>query len=380
MTIIQSQDSAGLFEPFLLGDISLKHRVVMAPMTRLRAGKDDGIPSEWAEEYYSSRATDGGLMLSEATSPSKDGRVWPYMPGIWSEEQIQQWRKITDAVHAKGGKMVLQIAQAGRVAIPGVNPVVYAPSNNHDPTPGALQPEMKVMDQKDINQSIKEFTEASKNAIRAGFDGVEIHAANGYLLDQFIQSVSNLRTDSYGGSIDNRIKFPIEVLKTVTSAIPAQKVGLRVSPFATYQGMREPIGEESGPIKTFSRLLEKIYEEIPTFGYIHALEPRSTGDGDQSDDKLDLKDSIDPLRQIVLNHGSHLIVAGGYTPASAKVHGEKYNELIAFGRSFTSNPDLVERIKYDLPLTKYDRSTFYTQGKEGYLGWPTYQNAVKVAA
>ncbi|WVQ63426.1 uncharacterized protein L199_001579 [Kwoniella botswanensis] len=241
MTVIQSQDSAGLFERFRLGAISLKHRVVMAPMTRLRAGKDDGIPSEWAEEYYSSRAT------------------------------------ATRSIH------------------------------------------------------------------------------------------------SYGGSIDNRIRFPIEILKSVTLVIPPQKVGLRISPFGTYQGMREPIGEESGPIKTFSRLLEKLYEEIPDFGYIHALEPRSTGDGDQSDDKLNLKDSIDPLRQIVLKHGSQFIVAGGYTPASAKVHGEKYNELIAFGRSFTSNPDLVERIKKELPLTKYDRSTFYTQGKEGYLGWSTYQ-------
>ncbi|OCF54618.1 hypothetical protein L486_07750 [Kwoniella mangroviensis CBS 10435] len=302
MIVIQRQDSAGLFEPFRLGDISLKHRVVMAPMTRLRAGKDDGVPSEWAEEYYSSRATDGGLILSEANLT------------------IKRWQSL---------------------ALP--------------------------------RSSIKECTEGSKNAIGAGFDGVEIHAANGYLLDQFIQSVSNLRTDSYGGSIDNRIRFPIGILKSVTSVIPPPKVGLRISPFGTYQGMREPIGEASGPIKTFSRLHKKLYEEILDFGYIHALEPRSTGDDDQPDDKLGLKNSVGPLRQIVLKHGSQFNVAGGYTPASAKVHGEKYNELIAFGRSFTSNPDLVERIKKDLPLTKYDRLTFYTQDKAGYLGWPTYQ-------
>nr|XP_019000273.1 uncharacterized protein I203_07053 [Kwoniella mangroviensis CBS 8507]OCF63734.1 hypothetical protein I203_07053 [Kwoniella mangroviensis CBS 8507] len=329
MIVIQRQDSAGLFEPFRLGDISLKHRVVMAPMTRLRAGKDDGVPSEWAEEYYSSRATDGGLILSEANLT------------------IKRWQSLA--------------LYAYRVAIPGVNPVVYAPSNNHDPTPDRPR------------SSIKECTEGSKNAIGAGFDGVEIHAANGYLLDQFIQSVSNLRTDSYGGSIDNRIRFPIGILKSVTSVIPPPKVGLRISPFGTYQGMREPIGEASGPIKTFSRLLKKLYEEILDFGYIHALEPRSTGDDDQPDDKLGLKNSVGPLRQIVLKHGSQFNVAGGYTPASAKVHGEKYNELIAFGRSFTSNPDLVERIKKDLPLTKYDRLTFYTQDKAGCLGWPTYQ-------
>ncbi|OCF78755.1 artemisinic aldehyde Delta(11(13)) reductase [Kwoniella mangroviensis CBS 8886] len=335
MIVIQRQDSAGLFEPFRLGDISLKHRVVMAPMTRLRAGKDDGVPSEWAEEYYSSRATDGGLILSEANLT------------------IKRWQSL--ALSLKPGT---NTHSTSRVAIPGVNPVVYAPSNNHDPTPGALQPGLKVIDQTDLDQVSKSVPRVPRMPLELDLMALK----------------SMLRMDIFWtSSIDNRIRFPIGILKSVTSVIPPPKVGLRISPFGTYQGMREPIGEASGPIKTFSRLLKKLYEEILDFGYIHALEPRSTGDDDQPDDKLGLKNSVGPLRQIVLKHGSQFNVAGGYTPASAKVHGEKYNELIAFGRSFTSNPDLVERIKKDLPLTKYDRLTFYTQDKAGCLGWPTYQ-------
>ncbi|WWC64944.1 uncharacterized protein I303_107558 [Kwoniella dejecticola CBS 10117] len=377
--------SAKLFEPFTLGDIQLKHRVVMAPMTRLRAGQEDGIPSEWAAEYYSSRATEGGLIVTEASITAPSARVWPFQPGLWSEDQVAGWRKVTDAVHAKGGKIIAQIAAAGRVAVPGFSPIIYAPSNVHDPTPGAPQPELTVMTEEDIARNVIEHTEAAKNAIKAGFDGVEIHVANGYLLDQFVQSVSNHRTDAYGGSISNRIRFPLQIVRSVSAAIGPSKTGLRISPFGTFQGMREPsiLNEQgfeiSGPVTTFSTFLEAVYQEVPDFGYIHAVEPRVSGAEDQSTDKINAKDTLQPFREVVEKHDGKLLVAGGYNAVSAREHAEKYDDLVVIGRYFTSNPDLIHRIKNDLPIVKYDRNTFYTQGKEGYLGWPTYDQQAAIA-
>ncbi|WWC92565.1 uncharacterized protein L201_007524 [Kwoniella dendrophila CBS 6074] len=228
------------------------------------------------------------------------------------------------------------------------------------------------MNQDDINEAIKEFTKAAENAMKAGFDGVEIHGANGYLLDQFTQSVSNQRTDKYGGSAENRSRYSIELAKSVCSSIGAGKVGYRISPFSTYQGMREPTTELI--IETFSTLLSGLFKEIPDFGYIHCVEPRTTGSEDKSVDESNPKDSIEEFREITKRNNGGFIVAGGFTPDLAIHLSEDHDELIAFGSHYTSNPDLVDRIKNDHPLVKYDRETFYSQSRQGYLDWPTYEN------
>ncbi|WWC92566.1 uncharacterized protein L201_007525 [Kwoniella dendrophila CBS 6074] len=390
MTLIKEQprnDTGNLFKPIHLGDMALKHKIVMAPMTRLRAGKEDGIPNDWSIEYYSSRATDGGLIIAEGISPSSNSRVWQHQPGLWSEEQVVQWKKVTEAIHAKGGKVTAQLVQAGRVATPGINEIIYSPSDNHDPTPGAPKPPLTVMNQDDIDEAIKEIVIGSQNAIKAGFDGIELHAANGYLVDQFIQSNSNRRTDKYGGSIENRIRLMLEITRSVLAVIPAQKIGLRISPFSRFQGMREPNVYDKegelidGPIITFSNLLEKIFEEFPQLAYVHVVESRITGSTDQDSDKFDVvKDTIQPFREISKKYKTPFIASGGFTKESAIEHSKKYqDDLIAFGRYFTSNPDLVERIRNNLPIVKYDRSTFYSQGKEGYLGWETYAKPAELA-
>ncbi|OCF45603.1 hypothetical protein I317_00505 [Kwoniella heveanensis CBS 569] len=363
MTVSQTSSSATkLFAPIKLGDIQLKHRVVMAPMTRLRADFISAEPSDMMVDYYARRATDGGLIISEAISPSKDGKGWPCQPGLWSQEQVVGWKKITDAVHAKGAKMIAQICLAGRVAMSTATPTVYAPSNLHDPTPGAEKPELKVMDQDDIDQAIRDFTLGAENAIAAGFDGVEVHCANGYLLDQFINSTSNQRTDAYGGSLANRFRFPIAIITSIASSIGAQRVGVRISPFATYQGMREP----GNPLDTFVPFVEAVLDAAPDLGYFHGLMPRANGADDQESKELVEKDSLDPIRDVLVKRGVPFIIAGGFVGENAKEHTEKYDDLIAFGRYFTSNPDLPARIRNNYPLQKYDRATFYTQTAPGY--------------
>ncbi|WRT70943.1 uncharacterized protein IL334_007942 [Kwoniella shivajii] len=358
--------SERLFEPIKIGDVTLKHRVVMAPMTRLRADNETAAPSAMSIAYYAQRASDGGLIISEGTVPSVEGRGWPNSPGIWSTEQIDAWKKITDAVHAKKGTIFCQLFAAGRVANPSIAPVIYAPSDINDPTPGAPTPPLKVMTREDITKSIADFTQGAKNAIAAGFDGVEIHCANGYLLDQFIQYNSNQRSDEYGGSLENRFRFPLQVISSISSAIGASKVGVRISPFATFQGMRP-----SDPLAVFIPFTRAVLSSTPGLAYISGLMPRANGADDQAN--LVENDALDPIRDIVVVTGVTFFVAGGFTTQSAKGHAEKHNDLIAFGRYFTSNPDLPQRIRNDWPLVKYDRDTFYTPGKEGYLDWTEYK-------
>ncbi|WVQ63450.1 uncharacterized protein L199_001603 [Kwoniella botswanensis] len=351
-----------LFQPIALGDIQLKHRIVMAPMTRLRADDETAVPSDAAVKYYQQRASDGGLIITEGTVSSSEGKGWHHSPGIWSKDQIEGWRKITDAVHEKGGKIICQLFAAGRVADPTCAPVVYAPSDLNDPTPGTPKPPLKVMTVDDIKRNIDQFVQGARNCIEAGFDGVEIHCANGYLLDQFIHSNSNQRTDDYGGSLPNRSRFPIEVIREVSTAITPGKVGVRISPFSTFQGMRDP----HDPTGLFLSFITAVLDAADGLAYIHAVMPRANGADDQDPSKLVEKDDLEPIRQLVKNRNIPFIVAGGFNRADALEDAEKYGDLIAFGRFFTSNPDLPKRIKNDWPFIKYDRNSFYTQSIEGY--------------
>ncbi|OCF36458.1 NADPH2 dehydrogenase [Kwoniella heveanensis CBS 569] len=363
---------AKLFTPLKTGAIPLKHRVVMAPLTRFRAHEGTGVPSELAIEYYKQRASDGGLIITEATFISDAARGYDKVPGIYTPEQVEGWKKITDAVHSKGGFIFCQLWHLGRVAVPQIAPTVYAASDIPDPSNDGPKPKLHVMTEQDIDRTVDEYVHAAKTAREAGFDGVEIHGANGYLIDQFLQAVSNQRTDSYGGSLENRFRFPLRVLNGVAGAIGADRVGIRMSPFSTFQGMRE-----EKPLETFIPWTETIVANQPELAYIHAVEARATGNVDQPLDQQKKEDTLVPIRDVILSKskGTVFMVAGGYgkEPDTAKEHAEKYDDLVAFGRYFISNPDLPIRLKNGWPLKDYVRDTFYSPGPEGYVDFPEYK-------
>ncbi|WWC69273.1 uncharacterized protein I206_103211 [Kwoniella pini CBS 10737] len=366
MTIQNSK----LFAPIKVGTVDLKHRIVMAPLTRFRAEKGTGVPGEYAEEYYSQRATDGGLLITEATFISEDARGYDNVPGIYSKEQIAGWKKITDGVHAKGGKIFVQLWHLGRVA--KISPVIYAASDIPDPTDEGPKPTLHVLTESDIDKTVGDYVHAAKSAIEAGFDGVEIHGANGYLIDQFLQSVSNQRTDQYGGSLENRFRFPLRVLNEISKAIGPGKVGIRMSPFGKFQGMREEV-----PLDTFIPWTKAIVENQPNLAYIHAVESRVAGSTDTPIEQRVGADNLDEIRRITTEAGVKFMVAGGFGSEGGfpKEHADKSDDLIAFGRHFISNPDLVNRVKNDYPLRKYNRDTFYSPGPKGYIDQKEY-NAI----
>ncbi|WVQ85654.1 hypothetical protein IAT38_007820 [Cryptococcus sp. DSM 104549] len=357
MTVIQP---INLFQPIKAGSTDLKHRIVLAPMGRLRATQKTGVPSKEAALYYAQRASDGGLLISEGTVIAPEAGGYDYVPGIWSSEQVEAWKPVPPAVHAKGGRIFCQLGSIGRMALPENVDKVFAPSNI--PADAGTK-DLTVMTEEDIDRFVEHYRQATVNAVEAGFDGVEIHCANGYLLDEFIQSVSNQRTDDYGGTPANRFRFPLRVLTAVSSIIGASRVGVRISPFARFQNMREP-----NPLATFVPFVEALLEAHSDLAYVHAVDRRIDGVDDIPHEEVQMTDSLDDIRDVVkrLGRGTAFIIAGGFTPAMAREHAEKHDDLVAFGRHFTSNPDLPERIKNGWPLTVYHRDTFYTQTLEGY--------------
>ncbi|KAI9492278.1 hypothetical protein BDB00DRAFT_765681 [Zychaea mexicana] len=362
--------SSKLFQPIKLGSAQLKHRIVLAPMTRLRATADH-VPTDLIREHYEQRATDGGLLITEATLISPFAGGTPLAPGIYTPEQVEGWKPVTDAVHVKGGVIYSQLWHIGRatssalmpnnvkpvsasaIAIKGAN---MATGSDHE-VPRALELD-------EIPQVIEEYAVAAKNAIKAGFDGVEIHGANGYLIDQFINSSSNVRTDKYGGSMENRARFALEVVDAVAATIGSEKTAIRFSPFGGFQDMND-----DSPYQTWSYILEQLYSKHPNISYVHMVEPRLNLLGEEN---AETSDSLDPFRG-KWQHGV-FISAGGYTyaPKLAEDVADATGNLIAFGRSFTSNPDLVERLRNGWPLNKYDRSTLYGGGAQGYTDFPVY--------
>eukprot|EP00835_Amoeboradix_gromovi_P006639 NODE_825_length_3896_cov_0.504346.p1 type:complete len:334 gc:universal NODE_825_length_3896_cov_0.504346:2902-1901(-) len=329
-----------MFTQFQIGNRELKHRVVLAPLTRCRA--PDNIPSSLMEKYYAQRSTDGGLLISEGTFPCKNASWSDAAPGIWSSAQIEAWKPIVKAVHSKKSIFYMQIWHTGRAGV--YNPVscVATPLK----APGSKIPHALTVEE--IEKTVLDYKNAVQNAKDAGFDGVEIHSANGYLLHQFLDSSLNTRSDEYGGSYENRTRFLIKVVKAAMQVFP-HNVGVRLSPYSTFNETNE-MDEQ------LWLYVVKELNKIEGLAYLHLVEPRVVGGGND----ITTLHSLDSLIEV---NSLPLILAGGF---NATNYENKKNCAIAFGRYFISNPSLVEKLKNKVELTKYDRSTFYTSGEEGY--------------
>lgn len=353
-----------IFDAFTLGDLKLKNRMVMAPMTRCRA--EGNTPNELMVRYYAQRAT-AGLIITEGTAPSKNGLGYARMPGIFTDEQIDGWRGVSEAVHQNGGKIFMQLMHTGRVShpynmLPGAE--IVAPSAV--PLSGQLYTERagkqdfplaREMSLSDIEQAIDEYAVAAKNAVAAGMDGVELHGANGYLLEQFLNPASNKRTDRYGGSVENRCRFVIEVTERVIDAIGGKRTGIRVSPFGTYKDMTADYDSVYETNVFLARELGKL-----GVVYMHIVDHSSDGFPEVPER---IKD------EIAAAFGGVMIASGGLDLEKAEAILESgKGDLVAFARAFLANPDLVYRFKNKLPLNKIDRKTFYTRGEKGYTDYP----------
>lgn len=352
-----------LFSPYKLGNITLKNKVVMAPLTRSRA--IGNIPNDLMATYYGQRAG-AGLIIAEGTSPSPNGLGYARIPGAFSQEQVEGWKKITEAVHKDGGRIFIQLMHTGRVSHPdnlSEGATMLAPSavqltsdKMYVDGKGQLDmPKPKAMTAEEVQSTMQEYVDAAKNAIQAGFDGVELHAANGYLLEQFIHPKTNQRTDNYGGSIENRNRFVVETAKKTGEAIGFDKVGIRVSPYGAFSGMGEFEGVEDQH--------EQLAKELGKLGlvYMHIVDHESMG-------APHVPESV--KTKIREGFGGTIILSGGYDKASASQElGAGKGHLVAFGRPFISNPDLVDRMLNDIELATPDHTTFYTPGPEGYTDY-----------
>ncbi|KAI3833764.1 hypothetical protein MKW92_017155 [Papaver armeniacum] len=353
-----------LLKPYKMGNYQLSHRVVLAPLTRCRSYGN--VPQPHAVLYYSQRTTNGGLLITEAAGVSETSLgLYPETPGIWTKEHVEAWKPIVQAVHDKGGIFFCQIWHAGRVSTYDFQPNRKAPISCTDKgcTPGLAGVDWSTPHRLDIDEIppvIDDFRHAARNAIEAGFDGVEIHGANGYLLDQFMKDTVNDRTDEYGGTLEKRCRFAIEVVKAVVEEIGADKVGIRLSPFADYMESGDSNPEALGLFMA---------ESLNKFGilYLHVIEPRMVI---QQGDPQDTCYSSLAMRKAFKGT---FISAGGYTKVDGnKVIDEDRADLVAYGRLFLANPDLPKRFAMDdAPLNKYNRDTFYTPDPVvGYTDYP----------
>lgn len=351
-----------LFTPATLGMLQLTNRIVMAPMTRSRAISN--MPNELMEKYYRLRAA-AGLTITEGTSPSANGLGYARIPGLFSDAQVQGWRRVTDGVHQAGGKIFVQLMHTGRVSHPANMPAgakILAPSavaapgemwtdsNGQQPHPVPV-----AMSEADIAQAIAEYAAAARLAVKAGFDGVELHAANGYLIDQFLNTASNQRTDGWGGSIEHRIRFAVEVAKATAAAIGADRVGMRISPYGVFNGMASDAEMDA--------LYEHLIAELNRIGlvYIHVVDHSSMG-----------APEVSPALKAKIRAAfkGKYILSGGYDLARANADLDaQRGDFVAFGRPFISNPDLVEKLRTGSALAAPDFNTFYTPGEKGYTDY-----------
>lgn len=349
-----------LLQPLTVGDTLLKNRVIMAPLTRCRASADH-VPTALMTQYYAQRAT-AGLIIAEATMIMENNSAFWMEPGIYSSAQVAAWKEVTDAVHAKGGKIYLQIWHGGRACHPLLNggnqPVsssAVAIVQGEAYTPQGMQPYTlpRELTINEIQTIVQGFKQAAINAKEAGFDGVEVHGANGYLIDQFLRDGANKRTDQYGGSYENRGRFMFEVLEAVCDVWGSQNVGLRISPLNSYNDIID-----SNPIGLYTWLATELNRF--NLGYLHVM--RSDFFAQQSGNVMT------PIREV---YKGILIGNMGYTPdEAAEAIKEKKVDAVAFGANFIANPDFVKRIKCSAPLNTPDSATFYTQGAEGYTDYP----------
>ena len=357
-----------LFEPTHAGDIALANRIAMAPLTRNRA--PDAIPTELTATYYAQRAT-AGLIISEATAISPEGQGYADVPGLYGTEQLDGWKKVTRAVHEAGGKIVVQLWHVGRISHtslqPGhAKPVAPSAIRAHaktvllkDGVPTFTDTsEPRALDAEELPRIVQDYRHAARNAIAAGFDGVEVHGANGYLIDQFLRDTPNQRTDAYGGSMENRARLLFEVLTAVTQAIGSERVGLRLSPLNSYNSMKD-----SDPLALIGFLADKL--NAFKLAYLHVMRADFLG--------VQKADVMPVARE---KYKGVLVGNMGYSADEAEAAiAEGKLDAVAFGTAFLANPDLPARIRAKAPLNAPDSNTFYAGGAKGYTDYPTLQVA-----
>jgi N-ethylmaleimide reductase len=353
----------GLFNPLQLGSIVLPNRILMAPLTRARAGRE-GVPNELMARYYAQRAS-AGLIISEATGITREGLGWPNAPGLWNEAQVDGWTQVTDAVHHEGGLIVAQLWHMGRLVHPdlgGGQPLsssaTTAPDFAHTYDGKKPYTEARAASRDDIGRILDDYARAARNAIAAGFDGVQVHGANGYLVDQFLRDSANLRDDDYGGAIENRLRFVRQVLEAVGDTIGIDKVGIRFSPNIYVQGV-----EDSRPVKLFTELAKTLDAlKVPWIELREPDKPTSAGSIPTT-----------PVSPAMRSHYSGKIVINSdhdWTDARSRI-ANGHADAVSIGRLFIANPDLVKRIALNSPLNAGDPSTFYSGGPEGYVDYPS---------
>jgi 2,4-dienoyl-CoA reductase-like NADH-dependent reductase (Old Yellow Enzyme family) len=357
----------GLFDKLKLGAIELPNRIVMAPLTRARAGRE-AVPNALMAAYYAQRAS-AGLIISEATGISREGLGWPDAPGLWSRAQVEGWKPVTDAVHHAGGRIVAQLWHMGRLVHPDLgrgqpisSSATTAPDQAHTYEGNKPYVEARAARHGDIRRIIADYIWAARNATLAGFDGVQIHGANGYLVDQFLRDGANFRTDEYGGSIENRLRFPSQILEAVGDAIGMDRVGIRFSPNVYSQGV-----EDSDPVPLFTALAARLEElKVPWIELREAHRPTSAG----AIPTAPVSPAMRPL------YSGAILLNSDYDGPSARTRmAEGVADGISFGRPFISNPDLVHRIAVGAPLSPGDTATYYSGEAHGYVDYPTMDEA-----
>jgi N-ethylmaleimide reductase len=351
-----------LFSPVKLGSIALSNRMVMAPLTRNRSSME-GVPQDINVTYYEQRAS-AGLIITEATPISPMGHGYPLLPGIYTEAQVAGWKKVTDAVHAKGGKIVIQLWHVGRISHPSllngatpVAPSAVKPAGKAFTFEGLVDyVEPRALDASELPGIVADYVHATQCALKAGFDGVEIHSANGYLLDQFLRDGSNKRTDIYGGSIENRARLLMEVTKAVVAVAGSDKVGVRLSPVNPFNDMHD-----SHPQAVFNYVTEQL--NLFNLAYLHAVEGGLHGGGNA--DPFDFSAMRKLCKSPYMANLSYDKARGNAAIASG------YADAVAYGVPFIANPDLVERFRKDAPLNEPDSKSFYGGTEKGYIDYPT---------
>jgi N-ethylmaleimide reductase len=359
-----------LFDILPLGGLTLSNRLIMAPLTRMRSKQPGNIPHALNAQYYAQRAS-AGLIISEATQISQQGQGYPATPGIHSAEQVDGWKLITDAVHKEGGKIFLQLWHVGRISHSS-----HQPNGGLPVAPSAITPTGKVftsdwkqadyetpraLETAELSGIIADYKQAAINAMAAGFDGIEVHGANGYLLDQFLEDGSNKRTDNYGGSIENRARLLLEAVDVAIEVWGKGRVGVRLSPYGTFSDM-----SDSDPMALFTYVLEQL--SARGIAYVHMIEPRSTSAGGSDAVAHDAPSTSQIFRK---SFNGTFISAGGYDAQSAKHAVESGAvDAVAFGRHYIANPDLLDRLKTGAPLNAYNRATFYGGAEKGYTDYP----------
>ncbi len=361
--IVTDRSNTDLFSPMQLGSLSLANRIVMAPLTRSRARKGD-VQGIMNAEYYEQRAS-AGLIISEATQISQQGKGYAFTPGIYTEEQTAGWKLTTDAVHQKGGVIFAQLWHVGRISHPSLQP-----DNQLPVAPSAIQPAGKAytetgfqdfvtpraLELDELPGIIEQYVHAAQCAKKAGFDGIEIHAANGYLLEQFLSDKTNKRTDNYGGSIENRARLLLEVVEALTAVWPSDRVGIRLSPVSHANDI-----DDSTPMETFSYVVKQLNRFA--LSYIHCVEGETIG-------PRSIPDNFSFAALRALYNGIYIANNGYDLPLALKARADNLADLICFGRPFIANPDLVERLKVGADLVNAPRETWYGNGAKGYTDWP----------